>query len=106
MILSNGHSFTHVCFSIKLISIYCGLQNNRPKDDEKIPEDLFRGRKDAEKTVERSFCARKSRRKIFLPGLSGEKSVFLPFEKIFRGLFPTDKGTLIPGEYSKIFRRV
>ena len=79
---------------------YCGLQNNRPKDDEKIFEKIFRGRKDAEKTVERSFCARKSRRKIFLPGLSGEKSVFLPFEKIFRGLFPTDKGTLIPDEIS------
>ena len=33
-------------------NIYCGLQNNRPKDDEKIPENLFRGRKDDEKTVE------------------------------------------------------
>jgi hypothetical protein len=74
------------------------LQNNRPKDDEKIPENIFRGRKDDEKTVERSFCARKSRRKIFLPGpgLSAEKSVFLPSETIFRGLFPT----LIPGEIS------
>ena len=79
---------------------YCGLQNNRLKDDEKIPENLFRGRKDAQKTVKRSFCARKSRRKIFLPGLSGEKSVFLPFEKSFRGLFPTDEGILILGEIS------
>ena len=23
----------------------CGLQNNRPKDDKTIPENLFRGRK-------------------------------------------------------------
>ena len=57
---------------------YCGLQNNRPKDDKKIPENLFRGRKGAEKTVESSFCARKTRRKIFLLGLSAGKSVFLP----------------------------
>ena len=89
-----------------LVSDYCGLQNNRPKDDKKIPENLFRGRKDAEKTVERSFCARKSRRKIFLPGLLGEKSVFLPFEKIFRGLFPMNEGTLIPGEISLSTLRV
>ena len=38
---------------------------------------------------------------MFLPGHSAEKSVFLPSEKIFRGLFPMDEGTLIPGEYSK-----
>ena len=38
-----------------LLFLYCGLQNNRPKDDEKIPENIFRGRKDPEKTVERSL---------------------------------------------------
>ena len=38
--------------SPSLYQDYCGLQNNRPKDDEKIFENLFRGRKDAEKTVE------------------------------------------------------
>ena len=64
--------------------MYCGLQNNRSKDDKNIPEKQFTGRKDPEKTVERSFCARKSRGTITLPGLSGEKIVFWPSERFSR----------------------
>ena len=78
---------------MRCFSYYYQIAEQSPeRHDKKIPEDLFRGRKDAENTVEISFCARKSRRKIFLPGLSAEKSVFLPSEKIFRGHFPMDEG--------------
>ena len=69
---------------------YCGLQNNRPTDDKKISEDLFRGQKDAkrrykyiysapERAAERSsyqifrqkrasFCRLKRFSVVFFPG--------------------------------------
>ena len=72
-----------------------------PKDNKTIPESLFRGRKEAEKTVEVSFGARKTRRNIFLLDLSAEKSVFLPSDTIFRGLFPMER---VPFQSRRVLR--
>ena len=63
-LLDNGMPF--------IVILLLRIAEQSPKD-KKIPENLFRGRKDAEKKVERSFCARKSRRKIFLLCLSAER---------------------------------